>query len=197
MLTVRQNPLQLPETHASVVDVPGDWWIAHTKARNEKALAWDLGALGIDYYLPMLMRETYSGNRRRRNMYPLFTSYVFFAGNHQARYRVLATNRVANVLEVTDRPRFVDEVGAIERVVNTGDMLEIVPGLPVGQRVRVTKGPYEGTLGTVTHDRPWHAITLVISTLGVGAELKINGDLLEPVDPPETPEGINTRRGHG
>ena len=39
-----------------------------------------------------------------------------------------------------------------------------------------------GTVGLVTGNRPWKAITLIISALGVGAELKINGDLLEVIE---------------
>ncbi len=181
MLTASQNPPQRPDAYASVADIPGPWWIAHTKARNEKSLAWDLGSKGVDFYLPMMLKETYSGDRRRKNFYPLFTSYVFFAGDKQTRYDVLTTNRVANVLEVTDRETFIEELTSIERVVEAGDILDLIPGLPVGERVRVTGGPFQGTLGTVTTNRPWHAILLTISALGVGAELKIHGDLLELV----------------
>lgn len=168
-----------------MAEVPGDWHIAHTKARQEKALASDLLAAGVSYFLPMVERETYSGGRRRRNLYPLFTSYVFFAGPAEAKASVFMTNRVANVLPVEDRDAFVSEVSAIERVLASGDVLDVLPGFPVGERVVVTKGPYQGTVGTVTSDRPWQSIALVISTLGVGAELKINGDFLELLD--ETP----------
>ena len=182
MIALKNNPLSLPQRFERVEEIDGDWWIAHTKARNEKALAFDCHAADIAYYLPMVLKETYSGGRRRRNLYPVFTSYLFFAGDEQARYRVLQTNRVANVIPVQQRDAFVREIAAIQRVLDSGDMLELVPGFPVGRKVIVTKGPYEGTIGTVTHDRPWHAITLIISTLGVGAELKINGDLLELLD---------------
>ena len=182
MLALKNNPPPCPTHHTSVADIPGDWHIAHTKARQEKALAHDLLAAGIDYYLPMVQRETYSGDRRRRNLYPVFTSYLFFAGPPEVRVRVFQTNRVANVLPVADRDRFVREISDIQRVLDAGDVLELVPGFPVGRQVVVTKGPYQGTIGTVTHDRPWTSITLVISTLGVGAELKISGDLLELLD---------------
>lgn len=181
MLSLKQNPAPLSPAFQSVSDIPGDWWIAHVKARNEKALAHDLAAAGIGYYLPMTERETYSGNRRRRNLYPLFTSYLFFAGTPEHRYQVLTTNRVANILEVHNRDTLVRELTDIEHVINAGDTLELVPSLPIGRRVEVIKGPFQGTLGVVTGNRPWNAITLTIDVLGVGAELKINGDLLELV----------------
>lgn len=182
VLSIKQNPPQLPPQHASVIDITGDWWIAHVKARNEKALAWDLNTLKIDYYLPLIQRETYSGDRRRKNLYPVFPSYMFFAGDPEQRYRVLQTNRVANILEVRDRDQFVGEISRVHEVLGEGEMLDFVQELPIGRRVEVARGPFKGTTGLVTGNRPWKAITLTIAALGVGAELKINGDLLELLD---------------
>jgi phenylpropionate dioxygenase-like ring-hydroxylating dioxygenase large terminal subunit len=31
----------------------GAWWVAHTRSRNEKALAWHLQTKNIQYFLPM------------------------------------------------------------------------------------------------------------------------------------------------
>lgn len=179
MLSLKENPPQRPATYESVADITGDWYIAHVKSRNEKALAHDLGKMGIDYYLPLQERETYSGGRRRHNMYPLFTSYMFFAGNGESRYDALTTKRVVNVIPVIERDTFVQELRAIELALAQGDALELHTTLPIGRRVEVTKGPFMGTTGIVTGNRPWTGITLIISVLGVGAELKINGDFLE------------------
>ena len=187
MLSLKDNPPQLPPAYATVADIPGDWYIAHVKSRNEKALAHDLGKLGIDHYLPLQERETYSGGRRRQNMYPFFNSYMFFAGNAESRYTAFTTNRIANVIPVTDRETFIGEISKIELALKEGDGLELHTTLPVGRRVEVTQGPFMGTVGLVTGNQPWTAITLIISVLGVGAELKINGDFLELLD--QTGEG--------
>lgn len=182
MLTSKQNPPQRSEGVASVDEIAGDWWIAHTKARNEKALARDLLAMKVPYYLPMVLRETYSGDRRRRNLYPLFTSYLFFAGDKATRLQAFSTHRIASVLEVTDRERFVGELAVIERVLAEDARVELYPGLPVGQRVSVKAGPFKDVEGVVLRSDTWTRIVLQISALGVGAALEINGDLLEVVD---------------
>lgn len=182
MLSLDQNPPQLITRYDTPDQVPGDWWIAHVKSRNEKKLAWDLEALGIPYYLPMIQRETFSGNRKRQNLYPLFASYLFFAGSEQTRYRVLTTNRAACVIEVNDQDRFRSEIASIHRVISNGDELEFVQELPIGRQVEVTQGPFKGMIGTVVGNRPWNAISLSIAVLGVGAELKISGDVLDLID---------------
>ncbi len=179
MLKLADNPPLRPTTLPSVADAVGPWWVAHTKARNEKALAWDLAAKHIDYFLPMTLRVTFSGERKRKNMAPLFGSYLFFAGDREARYQVLATNRVANVIEVDDQERFVAELLGVERALDSGEVLEFYPRFAVGQRCRVTKGPLKETLGTVLDTGEVTRIVLQISTLGVGAALEIDADLLE------------------
>lgn len=181
MLSINQNPPQLSTQYESPDQVPGEWYIAHVKSRNEKALAGNLSSFDIPYYLPMIRRQTFSGNRKRENLYPLFTSYLFFAG-WERRYEVMATNRVANVIEVADQERFIREIRSIHRVLESGNELEIHAELPLGRLAEVVKGPMKGTVGTVIGNRPWDAITLSIGVLSVGAELKISGDLLELID---------------
>ena len=89
MLKLADNPRMLPSEFQSVLDLPGAWWVAHTKARNEKALAFDLSDRGVGYYLPMAERIKVSGGRKRRVMLPLFTSCVFFTGGSDARIAAL------------------------------------------------------------------------------------------------------------
>lgn len=170
------------EATASVRDYDGPWWVAHTKSRHEKALAWELHELGIGYFLPMLMRETMSGGRKRRQLRPLFTSYMFFCGGDMERYRALSTHRVANVLPVTERERFVSEIAAIECAIDSGQVLRLYQMVSVGERVRVTRGPMAGHEGRVVRVDGLERVVLFISILGRGAELEIHGDHLERLD---------------
>ena len=105
MLSFSDNPPVKPAAVSALGEVGGDWFVAHTKARNEKALAHDLARRGIDYFLPMVEKVTFSGGRRRRTMAPLFPSYLFFAGDDAARVDVLATGRLCQAFAVGDRAR--------------------------------------------------------------------------------------------
>jgi transcription antitermination factor NusG len=182
MLKFEANPPMLPSEVPSVANLAGDWWVAHTKARNEKSLAHDLNARAIGYYLPMVERVRMSGGRKRRLMLPLFTSYVFFCGGLDERYAALATNRVCQVIEVTDRPKFVTELLAVEQAVNSKLDLELHPFAVVGRRCRVTAGPLQGKTGTIIRRDKHTRLLLWVGILGCGASLEIDADLLEPID---------------
>src|SRR5947208_279392 len=125
MLRFDENPMMLPPGVASVVELQGDWWVAHTKARNEKSLAHELADQNVGYFLPMVERVRISGGRKRRLLLPLFTSYVFFCGSADARYTTLATGRVCQVIPVPDRERLVTELANVERALRRDAHLEL------------------------------------------------------------------------
>jgi len=77
MLKISENPPILPPEVKTVSELTGQWWVAHTKSRFEKAFAWDLLRRGIGYFLPLVERVRVSGGRHRRVLAPLFPSYVF------------------------------------------------------------------------------------------------------------------------
>src|SRR5688500_18328930 len=83
MLKLADNPPVLSPWVARLRDLAGRWWVAHTKARFEKAFAWDLVNLGIGHFLPMVDRVRISGGKRRHAKIPLFSSYVFICGNSE------------------------------------------------------------------------------------------------------------------
>lgn len=179
MLKLTDNPPLQPPSLPDLLTAQGPWWVAHTKARQEKALAWDLLAKGVGYYLPMLERTTFSGGRKRRGMTPLFPGYLFFTGDRDARHAALSTNRVANVIPVEEEATLARELHAIDLAIADGMALDYRPDFQVGQRCRITQGPMKDTLGLVLEAGDVSRIVLQVSMLGVGAALEINGDLLE------------------
>jgi hypothetical protein len=182
MLKLSENPPMRPASVQSVADLSGTWWVGHTKARNEKAFAWDLHAHHVGYFLPMVEKTTFSGGRKRRKLVPLFNSYVFFCGSAVDRHTALTTNRLCQTIAVPDRGRFVDELVNIERAIASKLTLDLHPFAAVGKRCRVTAGPLEGIEGTVIQRDGATRLFLQVSILGQGSSLEISPDLLEPCD---------------
>ena len=180
MLKLSDNPLMLPESIESVAELQGTWRVAHTKARFEKAFAWDMQRRGIGYYLPMIERVRVSGGRKRRVMAPLFVSYVFFCGSDEDRYTAMATNRLCQTIEVSDQDNLLDELCFIEQALAGRAELDPYPFAVAGQRCRVTAGPMVGLVGTVVRRDKLARLVLEVSMLGQGASLEIECDLLEP-----------------
>ena len=49
----------------------GAWWVAHTRSRNEKALAWHLQTKNVQYFLPMTWKVSKTHGRTIRSLLPL------------------------------------------------------------------------------------------------------------------------------
>lgn len=159
------------------------WTAAYCKPRQEKALAWDLRKLGVSYFLPMVLRETSSGGRRRKNLYPLFPSYIFMAAGEQERLAGLRTDRIVRFVEATPaaQPQFREELQSLETVLRVDPKsVELYPRLVPGAWVRVVSGPMKNVRGVVIEALPNCKLWLGITTLGVGATVEIPADFVVP-----------------
>ena len=141
-------PLFWPEVE-SIGEFRGIWWVAHTKSRNEKALAQDLIRKDISYFLPMSWSVRRIRKRTVRSLLPLFKGYLFFCGDEDQRVELLRTNRVANVIIVKDQERLLVELMQIEKALRTGAALSPHKYIKEGQKCRVIGGPLTDLQGIV------------------------------------------------
>jgi len=181
MLKPDENPPILHPEQSQLTEISGCWWVAHTKARNEKALAWQLKKWGIAYFLPMREKIRVRKGRRYRPILPLFSGYVFFCGDEEARYKALTTNRIANMIEVKDQTRLVHELEQINRALQSKTKLDPHPFLKKGDRCRVTAGPLAGMEGIMVRKRNNAKLVLNVEILGQAVATEIDADLLEPL----------------
>ena len=193
MLKPSENPpINWPEVK-SIRDFTGLWWVAHTRSRNEKALAQDLINKDISYFLPMSWKVRRRKQRTIRSFLPLFSGYLFFCGNENQRIELLRTNRVANIIEVKDQQRLLDELLQIEQALQAGVPLAPHSYIKAGQHCRVIAGPLadlQGIIIEVPKRKKGHpggpvktknAVRLVlqIDMLGQAASVEIDIDMIE------------------
>ena len=184
LLKAEENPpIFWPETH-SIYDCTGLWWVAHTKSRNEKALAHELVNKNISYFLPMTWNIRRHKGRKIKSLLPLFSSYVFFCGDEKQRLEVLRTNRVANLIEVKDQDKFVNELTQIEQALLAGADLAPHKYLKKGQCCRVITGPLEDLQGIVVTTKGTMRLILQIDILGQGASVEVDTNMVEAVGMP-------------
>jgi transcription antitermination factor NusG len=181
MLKPEENPPMIWPTDSSVKDFQGVWWVAHTKSRNEKALAWQMQKRNISYFLPLTEKVHRKSRRVFRSMLPLFGGYVFFCGNETDRLEVLKTNRVASLLTVKDQQHLVVELLPIEKALTSGINLALYTYIKKGQRCKVIAGPLMGTEGLVASDQNKTRLVLQVDILGKATCLEIDAALLEIV----------------
>ena len=181
MLAIADNPPQLSPGVESLADLRGRWWIAHTKAKMERMLVRHLAQHDVGYYLPLLERVTISSGKKRRFLSPMFTSYVFFCGDTDARHTALASNYLCQVIDVARQEHLVNELLSVEKAVNGEAALDLYPFAVEGQRCRVKAGPFEGLEGVVVHRTGAVRLVLQVTMLQSGVALEIDIDLLEPI----------------
>ena len=184
MLKESENPPIIWPEVQSIRDFTGLWWVAHTKSRNEKALAHDLVAKNIRYFLPMTWKVQRRSHRTLRSLLPLFSGYLFFCGQETERVELLRTNRVANVIIVKDQEKLLKELIQFEQALRAGAPLTPYKFIKAGQRCRVIAGPLLGLEGIVIQIKNVSRLVLQIDMLGQAASVEIDVDLIEPIDEP-------------
>ncbi len=165
---------------------PGRWWVAHTKPRQEKALARNLDAFRIFYYLPLAFRTTRSRRtgRRSTSTVPVFPSYLFFRATEQERHQSLTTNRIANTLAVMDQAELVHQLRQIQQLLAAGHEYRWHGSLEVGDLARIETGPFAGLEGVVRTRRPRRRLILNVDMLGQSVSVEIAQSDLVRIEAP-------------
>jgi len=182
LLKESENPPTSWPEGESINDFAGQWWVAHTKSRNEKALANELVRKDISYFLPMRWKMTVRNRRKFKSLLPLFSGYLFFCGDERQRIELLKTNRVANLIDVKDQQRLLGELLQIEQAVEAGVDLTPHEYIKKGQRCRVLTGSLAGLQGIVIRTKTTARLVLQVDMLGQAASVEIDTDMIEPVE---------------
>lgn len=160
----------------------GKWYVVRTRSRQEKALAEDLAARAIRFFLPLARTVRYYGRRKVRTLLPLFPGYLFMAGEREDCYTAERTGHVAQVLDVSDQESLCAELGCIAQVLHEDGLLMPCPPLVRGTVVEVSSGPFKGVRGRVDVGVRDNRLVLHVDLVGKAAVLEIDRDLLIPVD---------------
>ncbi len=182
MLKTHRNPsISWPE-NLSLDNFRGTWWVAHTKSRNEKALANELAAFNISYFLPMVTKVHSSKGRTHRSLLPLFSGYLFFCGDEQQQIQVLKTNRVANLIKVENQDKLIAELLQFERAINAGAELRACSCIQRGQHCRIIGGVLAGLQGIIMHTKSGTGVVINIDILGKATYTEIDSDMIELIE---------------
>ncbi|MGM0425044.1 MAG: transcription termination/antitermination NusG family protein [Thermodesulfobacteriota bacterium] len=157
------------------------WWVGKTRSRQEKALAWELRAKGITYFLPLVSQVQKSQRRVRTSLVPLFSGYIFFQGGGLQRHRALRTGRLAQVLEVQDQQGLHSQLFSLAKAVDLGAELKLCDMVKKGSRVRIAFGPLAGLEGVVLSYKGEARLILNVEAIAQAASVEVSLDQVQPV----------------
>lgn len=160
---------------------PGHRWVVvHSRPRAEKRVVEFCAKCGAPSYLPVRTKTHRYGARVRTFTSPLFPGYVFCMAD-DAVARLLRQNRhAANLLEVIDQPTLVRQLEQVERALLAGDVLEVLPFLEEGRRVRVLDGPFKGVEGYVQRIRGATRVILNVDIIQSAVAVEVDSCHLGP-----------------
>jgi transcriptional antiterminator RfaH len=157
------------------------WRLAHTRPRQEKAVASTLYTNRIGFYLPLIMRKSVTRGRLRSAQIPLFPGYVFVFGSDDDRLAALKTNRLLTVQDVADGNRLREQLRQFARLIALNTPLVRESRLVHGDYVRVKYGPFRGIEGKVLRRNGKTELQVAVDFLQQGAALEIDDCLLEAI----------------
>ena len=132
----------------------GPWHVLQVIANHEKRVARQLEVRSLEHYLPLYSERSKWTDRTVTLERPLFPGYVFTRFSLTTRISAISTPGVLRLLG-TEGNRTVDgaEISRIQQALASGHILRPERSVPVGTRVRIRRGLFEGVEGVVTELR--------------------------------------------
>lgn len=160
-----------------------NWYALYTSANHEKRVAAQLGARGVEHFLPLYVSLRRWKDRRVELTLPLFPGYVFVRMVLRERLRVLQVPGVAHLVGFGEGPAALPE-GEIDRLRTSlvnGVRAEPHPFLTAGRRVRVRSGPLEGLQGILLKRKSRVRLVVSVGLIQRAMAVEMDEADLEPV----------------
>jgi transcription antitermination factor NusG len=156
-----------------------EWFVAHTRPRQEKKLQQFCAREGFSATLPCLRSAHKYRGKTVTFQKPLFPGYVFLKLLAEQRQPVQQSDHVANLLVVHDQALFIRQLGEILQALDSSLEIYLAPEIGVGTRVKVKSGPLRGLEGWVEQRYGMTTVLLRLDFIGQAAAIKLSADELE------------------
>jgi transcription antitermination factor NusG len=152
------------------------WFAVWTRSRAEKAVHDQLGAKGIDVFLPTVTRWSRWKDRRKRVDWPLFPGYCFARFDPHHPLQVLTCSGVATIVSFDGKLAAVPdaEVEGIRLLVTSGLQYDPCPFLKEGSRVEVVHGPLKGVVGLLVKKGPNARLVLSVDLISSAVSVTVD-----------------------
>src|SRR6266699_4984047 len=155
------------------------WYAVYTCANHEKRVATQLGEREVEHFLPLYRSMRRWKDRRVELELPLFPGYVFARVAFRERLRVLQIPSVVHVVGFGGRPVALpgEEMEILRSGLCQSLRAEPHPFLTVGQRVRITGGPFAGLEGVLKRKK--NSLRIVVSLSLIQRSVAVDVDVAD------------------
>ena len=160
------------------------WYAVYVRSRHEKKVYHLFEEKGIESSLPLINTTMQWSDRKKKVEVPLFRGYVFIRIDiGKDKLNILKTDGVIKFIGIQSKPsRIPDEqIHWIHMMVKESDIVQNVKEIPVGQKVRVTAGPFKGVEGLAMRVGNQSRLVIVIESIMNAVSVEISPDYLEKI----------------
>jgi transcription antitermination factor NusG len=167
-------PADLLGTPLEQVATESQWWVLHTRPRQEKSLARQLLEQHIPFYLPLIQRRFRLRGRNMTSHVALFPGYVFLLGDRDQRLGALTTNRVVRALPVANQEVLWHDLKQVERLLASGAPITPEDRLTPGVAVEINTGPLAGLKGKILRTASGRRFVVEVDFIQRGASVLLD-----------------------
>ena len=160
------------------------WYAVYVRSRHEKKVCHLFEEKGLESSLPLIKTTRQWSDRKKKVEVPLFRGYVFIRIDiRKDKFNILKTDGVVKFIGIGKNPsRIPDEqIHWMYMIVEKSDTVKNEKEIPVGQKVRVTAGPFKGVEGVVIRTGNQSRLVIVIESIMHAVSVEISPNYLENI----------------
>jgi transcriptional antiterminator RfaH len=163
------------------------WYALHTKPRQEMRAYLNLGAWGVEAFVPWV-----EARARSSNPAPMFPGYIFARFDIGCfLHHILFTRGVSHVVSFGGIPAIVEEdvIATIRSRTDQHGVARAVPNLKPGDSVMVQAGPLRNLVGIFEKELPDNErIEILLATIAYSARIRISKYDVQKLETPRVAE---------
>lgn len=165
-----------------------NWFVIHTKPKNEKKVFEQIINKEIEAFLPLIQTVRYWSDRKKKLMVPLFPGYVFVNTDEEDRRRAISnTFGAMRYVMYQKRPAVISdsEIKNIKLSLQTPEKIKIEEKQIIeGDLVEITGGIFRGLTGYIKEIRGHYKLIVNIMELNSTFSVQLSSSevrLLKPL----------------
>lgn len=160
------------------------WSVVYTYPQAERKIAAALVGKCIDTYLPLAKEVRQWSDRKKKVVVPIFPNYVFVHLRAADRYKVLSVPGVTRFISIGGHPVVIPEkeMNSIRMLTESDNILVKEEYYHVGDRVRVSSGPFVGLQGMLIEKNGSKRFYVRFDSIEQAVSIAVEAKLLEKIE---------------
>jgi transcription termination/antitermination protein NusG len=152
------------------------WFAVWTRSRHEQIVREQIGAKGLEAFLPTVTKWSRWKDRRKKVDWPLFPGYCFARFDPDERLSVLKCTGVVSIVSFNgDIAAIPDiEIDSLRRLVASELQYDPCPLIREGAMVEVVHGPLKGVIGRLLRKGAHARLVLAVDLIGQAVSVEVD-----------------------